>query len=131
MSLGRAQMTISEGVEVQRTLSVDGDELVGVLEIRSNRADAAVVHLVDEFPLELPVRSAAFTTGARPMTGVITLDNAVLRQPVDEDPVRVGYRLSLTTAVDEVWFDPPTILGVEPVEFTTSGGSVSPSAAER
>ena len=116
----------NEDVEVSRRLTRKGKGIVGVVEIRSTgRKPVAMVHVVDDFPTDLPVEVVGFNSETEPEAGNITPDGVSIKQTVEDDPVEVQYGVKLSDPVESIEFDPPEIRGVETAEITRSGTSLT------
>lgn len=129
-------VTSQGDVVVTRELSRGGRVVVGKLQIRSDGADPVVVHVVDEFPRGLPIEAVGVAPGTEPRSGDISPQGAVIRQPVDGDPVEIEYDITLAEPIEERQFGPPVIRDVEgaatgraPVAHT-DGGEQSFASAE-
>lgn len=126
-TLLKDETTVSnEIIEVTRRLRQKGDGIVGVLELRSTGPKPVVmVHVVDEFPFDLPVEAVGYNSEAEPEAGSITPQGASIRQTVRDEPIEVQYGIKLSEPVDDLAFDPPTIRAVETAELTRSVPSLT------
>lgn len=120
------ETTVTHGdVVVRRELTSKAEGIVGEIEIRSQRDEPVLVHVVDEFRSDLPVESAAFRPDCDPDGGSITPERASIVQPVEAEPITVEYGIKLPGPVGEVQFDDPTIRGVEAATSTRSAAPMS------
>lgn len=110
-----------EDVTVTRSIESTDGGLVGTVTIRSTSEEPVVlVHVVDEFPADLPVEAVGFQNGEGPDSGEITPRRASMKQAVEDEPVRIRYGLKLSERVEGVELGPPVIRGVETAAMTRS-----------
>lgn len=115
-----------EDVTVTRSIESTDGGLVGTVRIRSTSSEPVVlVHVVDEFPADLPVEAVGFQNGEAPDSGEITPQRASMKQAVEDEPVRIRYGLKLSEPVEGVELGPPVIRGVETAAMTRSKASPS------
>jgi len=115
-----------EDVTVTRSIESTEGGLVGTVRIRSTSEEPVVlVHVVDEFPADLPVEAVGFQNGEGPDSGNITPRRASMKQAVEDEPVRIRYGLKLSEPVEGVELGPPAIRGVETAAMTRSKASPS------
>jgi methyl-accepting chemotaxis protein len=127
------ETTVSQnGVIVRRELREVEDGVVGAIELQSTREAIVLVHVVDEFPADLPIDAVGFKHGTEPDFGDITTQGVSIKQTLTDDPVRIEYGLKLSEPVGELRFTQPTIRDMETAAFTRSAaaqtGGDEPSA---
>lgn len=105
--------TVSKnGVTVTRSLRERGDGVLGSIEIRSEREQSALVHVVEEFPAHLSVRRATFEPGSEPAEGTTTDEYVSIRHEVADDSCQIRYGVAVSGPVDDLEWGPPRILSV-------------------
>lgn len=116
--------TISkDGVTVERDVEWKDAGVVCTLDFWSDDDTVATVTVVDRFPDDLPVEAVGFKDGMEPNEGETT-DRAVnVTQTVSTEPTRVVYGVKLSTSVDGIRLDEPTITSVEDVDFVWTDGA--------
>ncbi|CCQ33467.1 hypothetical protein HTIA_1334 [Halorhabdus tiamatea SARL4B] len=107
---------------VTRSLRERGDGVLGSIEIRSERAESVLVHVVEEFPAHLPVRRATFEPGSEPAEGTITDEYVSIRHEVVEDSCQIRYGVVVSGPVDDLEWGPPRILSVRDADADPEPG---------
>lgn len=111
---GAEQTTVQkDGVEVSREIIHKSGGIVGTIKIQSQRDKPILVHVVEEFPADLPIEEIAFKPGSKPENGTITTDSASIKQTLTDDPVEIVYGIKLSASVGKIEFAPPTIQSVD------------------
>lgn len=120
-TLRNDEVTVSHrDVVVTRELTSKEEGIVGTVEIRSHRDEPVLVHVVDEFPTDLPAESVAFRPENEPEGGSISPQRASIIHTVEDDAACIEYGIKLPESVGEVQFDDPTIRGAEAAGVTRS-----------
>ncbi|MFC6942845.1 hypothetical protein ACFQE8_23275 [Salinirubellus sp. GCM10025818] len=119
------EATVShDAVTVTRRLTQKGEGIIGTIDITpTGQKPVVLVHLVDEFPTDLPVDAAGFKPDQEPEMGNVTPQRVSIKQTVESDPVQIEYGITLSEPVETVQFDSPTIQGVETATMTRSAAS--------
>lgn len=95
-----------------------------------------LVHVVEEFPADLPVDAVGFKPDEGPEMGDVTSQRASIKETVESETVRIKYGIKLAEPVETVQFDSLTIEDVETAEMTrstatqTDGGERSSTSAD-
>ena len=119
--LGGDDVTVSDDdVLVKRALTSKDGWIIGMVRIESSRQERVLVHIVDEFPDNLPVETTGFKRGIKRDMNEISTQGVSIKQNVENEPVTVTYGIELAETVPEVEFEPPTIQRVEAAGPTQS-----------
>lgn len=114
----------NDAVTVTRLLRKKDDGIVGTIEITpTGQRPVVLVHVVDEFPADLPVEAVGFKADREPEMGNVTPQQVSIKQTVENNSVQIEYGIMLSEPVEMVQFDPPTIQGVETADMTRSTAS--------
>lgn len=127
-----------DDVIITRQLAESDDRITGTIEIQPTGENPVVlVHVVDEFPADLPIGAVGFNPDQGPEMGDVTPQRASIKQTVETESVRIEYGIKLDEPVETIQFDPPTIRAVETAEMTrstaaqTDGGDRSSTSVDR
>ena len=110
----------ANGILVERTLSVEDGWVVGTIQVESISQRPDVVHVVEEFPDDLPVESVGFKRDDPPSDGEITPQRVSVRLPVEDDAVSVDFGIELADPVSDVAFEEPLIERVDAADPSNS-----------